>query len=134
MHAWRAHHRPHRCSSRETLAAAVVHLVTLPTEFAAVDDRQRFAMFAQWLPPVKPLADQMVIAGIPGDLLTDEVLAGFKGFHVARPSTIDSAAGWCFRLVTWIKRERVKTAGASPQAGTTGFDDDDTTWINGVEA
>ena len=102
--------------------------------FAAVDDRQRFAMFAQWLPPVKPLADQMVIAGIPGDLLTDEVLAGFKGFHVARPSTIDSAAGWCFRLVAWIKRERVKTAGASPQAGTTGFDDDDTTWINGVEA
>ena len=102
--------------------------------FVAVDERQRFAMFAQWLPPVKPLADQMAIAGIPGDLLTDEVLAGFKGFHVARPSTIDSAAGWCFRLVTWIKRERVKTAGVSSQAGATGFDDDDTTWINGVEA
>ena len=102
--------------------------------FVAVDERQRFAMFAQWLPPVKPLADQMAIAGIPGDLLTDEVLAGFKGFHVARKTTIDSAAGWCFRLVTWIKRERVKTAGVSPQAGTTGFDDDDTSWINGVDA
>ena len=98
------------------------------------DDRQRFAMFAQWEPATKAMADQMAIAGLPSDSLNDEVISGFKGFHVAKPSTVDSAAGWCFRLVTWIKRERVKTAGVSPQAGTTGFDDDDTTWINGVEA
>ena len=97
----------------------------------AADDRQRFAMFAKWEPAVKALADQLAIAGLPSDALTDEVISGFKGYHVAKPSTVDSAAGWCFRLATWIKRERVKTASAVVQAGAPGFDDDDTSWING---
>ena len=97
----------------------------------AADDRQRFAMFAQWEPAAKAIADQLAIAGLPTDSLTDEVISGFKGFHVAKPSTVDSAAGWCFRLATWIKRERVKTASAVVQAGAPGFDDDDTSWING---
>ena len=97
----------------------------------AADDRQRFAMFAKWEPVAKALADQLAIAGLPSDSLTDEVISGFKGFHVAKPSTVDSAAGWCFRLATWIKRERVKTASAVVQAGAPGFEDDDTSWING---
>lgn len=97
----------------------------------AADDRQRFAMFAKWEPAAKALADQLAIAGLPSDALTDEVISGFKGYHVAKPSTVDSAAGWCFRLATWIKRERVKTASAVVQAGAPGFDDDDTSWING---
>lgn len=97
----------------------------------AADDRQRFAMFAQWEPASKAIADQLAIAGLPSDSLTDEVISGFKGFHVAKPSTVDSAAGWCFRLATWIKRERVRTASAVVQAGVPGFDDDDTSWING---
>lgn len=100
---------------------------------APVDDRQRFAMFAQWQPSANPIAHQLAIAGLPGDSLTDEVLAGFKGFHVAKPSTVDSAAGWCFRLASWIKRERVKTAVSGVQSSTPGYDDDDTSWINGVE-
>lgn len=98
------------------------------------DDRQRFAMFAQWKPLAKPMADQLIIAGLPDDSLTAEVLAGFKGFHVAKPSTVDSAAGWCFRLANWIKRERVKLAGAAAHACPPGYDDDDTNWINGVQA
>ena len=97
----------------------------------AADDRQRFAMFAQWEPATKALADQLAIAGLPSDSLTDEVISGFKGFHVAKPSTVDSAAGWCFRLATWIKRERVKTTGAVVQSGAPGYDDEDTSWING---
>ena len=97
----------------------------------AADDLQRFAMFAQWEPAAKAIADQLAIAGLPSDSLTDEVISGFKGFHVAKPSTVDSGAGWCFRLATWIKRERVKTASAVVQAGAPGFDDDDTSWING---
>lgn len=95
------------------------------------DDRQRFAMFAQWEPATKAMADQLAIAGLPSDSLTDEVISGFKGFHVAKPSTVDSAAGWCFRLATWIKRERVKTAGVVVQADAPGYDDEDTSWING---
>ena len=98
------------------------------------DERQRFAMFAEWQPTAKPIADQLAIAGLPDDSLTDEVLAGFKGFHVAKPSTVDSAAGWCFRLATWIKRERVKTAASGVQSSALGYDDDDTSWINGIEA
>ena len=97
----------------------------------AADDRQRFAMFAKWEPVAKALADQLAIAGLPSDALTDEVILGFKGYHVAKPSTVDSAAGWCFRLASWIKRERVKTASAVVQAAAPGFDDDDTSWING---
>ena len=98
------------------------------------DERQRFAMFAQWEPATKAMADQMAIAGLPSDSLNDEVISGFKGFHVAKPSTVDSAAGWCFRLATWIKRERVKSVGVGAQASAPGFDDDDTSWINGVDA
>lgn len=98
---------------------------------AASADRQRFAMFAQWQPPAKPIADQLAIAGLPDDSLTHEVLAGFKGFHVARPLAVDSDAGWCFRLATWIKRERVKNAAAGVQPAAPGYDDDDTSWING---
>ena len=95
------------------------------------EDRQRFAMFAQWSPATKAMANQLAIAGLPSDSLTDEVISGFKGFHVAKPSTVDSAAGWCFRLATWIKRERVKTAGFAVQTDTPGYDDEDTSWING---
>ena len=80
------------------------------------------------------MADQMAIAGLPSDSLNDEVISGFKGFHVAKPSTVDSAAGWCFRLATWIKRERVKSLGVGAHASAPGFDDDDTSWINGVDA
>ncbi|WP_223538696.1 helix-turn-helix domain-containing protein [Pseudomonas sp. BF-R-12] len=77
------------------------------------DDRQRFAMFAEWNLPEGCMDTQLKIAGLPVDSVTHELLAGFKGFFSAKPSTVDSAAGWCFRLVAWIKRERVKSAGAA---------------------
>jgi len=89
--------------------------------FASPDDRQRFAMFAAWVPSAKALADQLTIAGLPCDALTSDLLAGFKGFFVAKPATIDSASGWCFRLIRWVKREQVKVA-SSPSI-TPDFDD-----------
>jgi hypothetical protein len=87
----------------------------------ALDDRQRFAMFAAWAPSEKALADQLVIAGLPAKSVTDELFADFKGFFVAKPATVDSASGWCFRLVKWIKREQVKRAGG--QSAQPDFDD-----------
>lgn len=81
------------------------------------DDRQRFAMFAAWEPTPKALADQLAIAGLPADSVTAEVLAGFKGYFVARPATVDSAGGWCFRLVAWVKRERASAATDEPGTG-----------------
>lgn len=86
-----------------------------------LDDRQRFAMFAAWAPSEKALADQLVIAGLPAESVTDELFADFKGFFVAKPATVDSASGWCFRLVKWIKREQVKRA--SGQSAPPDFDD-----------
>ncbi|CAH0178787.1 hypothetical protein SRABI123_01384 [Pseudomonas sp. Bi123] len=87
----------------------------------ALDDRQRFAMFAAWAPSEKALADQLVIAGLLAESVTDELFADFKGFFVAKPATVDSPSGWCFRLVKWIKREQVKRAGG--QSAQPDFDD-----------
>lgn len=87
------------------------------------DDRQRFAMFAEFVPPEDALQTQLKIAGLPVDSMTDELLAGFKGFFVAKTSVLDTAAGWCFKLVGWIKRERAQTAGsASVEEGAAGED------------
>ena len=96
---------------------------------AAQDDRQRFAMFANWQPATKPLADQLAIAGLPTASVTADLLAGFKGFYVARQSTVHNAAGWCFQLVKWIKNQRTKSAGAVSDAD---LDDDNTDWVSGV--
>ena len=87
------------------------------------DDRQRFAMFAEFVPSEDALQTQLKIAGLPIDSMTDELLAGFKGFFVAKTSVLDTAAGWCFKLVGWIKRERAQAAGsASVEDGSTGDD------------
>ncbi|NWE75132.1 helix-turn-helix domain-containing protein [Pseudomonas yamanorum] len=74
------------------------------------DDRRRFAMFTEFVPPEDALQTQLKIAGMPADALTAELLAGFKGFFVAKTSVLDTAAGWCFKLAGWIKRERAQGA------------------------
>lgn len=84
---------------------------------------QRFAMFAAWVPPAKALSDQISIAGLPADCVPDEAIRKFKGFHCAKPNTLDSAAGWCYRLVQWVKRERVQAAGRGQEP-----DFNDTSW------
>jgi len=84
---------------------------------------RRFAMFATWEPDAKSLADQVAIAGLPVGCVPDEAVRKFKGFFVAKPNTFDSPAGWCYRLVGWVKRERVKAAGKGQEP-----DFDDTAW------
>jgi len=97
-----------------------------------LDHRQRFAMFAEWEFPEVYMTTQLKIAGLPTDSITDELLAGFKGFFVAKSSTVDTAAGWCFRLANWIKRDRVKAAGSASTVDSDEFDDDDTQWMKGA--
>lgn len=87
------------------------------------DDRQRFAMFADFVPPLDALQTQLKIAGLPADSLTDELLSGFKGFFVAKTSVLDTAAGWCFKLVGWIKRERAQAAGTAISEESSAGDD-----------
>ncbi|WP_282372947.1 DnaT-like ssDNA-binding domain-containing protein [Pseudomonas sp. PS02290] len=88
---------------------------------------QRFAMFAAWEPNARALADQIAIAGIPADSVPDAAVRSFKGFYAARPGTVDSAQGWCYRLVQWVKRERVKAAGQGQAP-----DFDDTSWAENL--
>jgi hypothetical protein len=88
-----------------------------------LDHRQRFAMFAEWQYPDSYMATQLKIAGLPTDSITEELLAGFKGFFVAKANTVDTAAGWCFRLANWIKRDRVQSAGQTKEP-----DFNDTSW------
>ena len=83
----------------------------------------RFAMFALWVPDAKSLSDQIAIAGLPAGCVPDEAVRKFKGFHCAKPNTLDSNAGWCYRLVQWVKRERVQAAGRGQEP-----DFNDTSW------
>lgn len=91
---------------------------------------RRFAMFATWEPDAELLQAQMTIAGLTQEI-PDEARRKFKGFHVAKPGTVDSMGGWCYRLVTWAKAERVRAAGRSESAEVSSFDDDDTDWLTG---
>lgn len=87
------------------------------------DDRQRFAMFADFEPQEQALHTQLKIAGLPADALTPELLSGFKGFFVAKTSVLDTAAGWCFKLAGWIKRERAAAASSADPEGESGVND-----------
>lgn len=90
------------------------------------DERQRFAMFATWVPNEKALADQISIARLPADAIPDAAVRAFMGFFVAKPGTVDTSAGWCHRLVQWVKRERVKALGQgkAPDFDSTSWADD----------
>lgn len=94
-----------------------------------LDHRQRFAMFAEWEFPESYMATQLKIAGLATDSITDELLAGFKGFFVAKSATADTAAGWCYRLASWIKRDLVKSACTDSATGSDEFDDECTGWM-----
>lgn len=87
---------------------------------------QRFAMFAAWEPDTKALSDQIAIAGLPSDCIPDSAVRAFKGFFVSRSTTVDSGSGWCYRLVQWVRRERVKAAGqgVEPNFNDTSWADD----------
>ena len=87
---------------------------------------QRFAMFPEWEPSYEALSAQSAIAGIPMESISDAAIRSFKGFFVAKPGTRESAGGWCYRLVCWVKRERVKAAaqGALPDLDDTSWADD----------
>jgi hypothetical protein len=89
------------------------------------ETRQRVSMFADWQPDEHAISAQLKFVGLlPDDVLTQDVLNSFKGFHIAKPDIRDNAAGWCYRLAKWIKRDQAQKATATPA------DDDDTSWAN----
>ncbi|WP_057412184.1 helix-turn-helix domain-containing protein [Pseudomonas amygdali] len=96
----------------------------------STDDRQRFAMFADWAPDSRYLIAQAQIAGVKPTDIPDALIKAFMGWFVAKPSTLDTAAGWCHRLVVWFVRERASSAtfGAGPDE----IEDDSTDWMRQV--
>lgn len=96
-----------------------------------LDNRQRYAMFAEWSPDSRYLIAQAQIAGINPSEIPDTVIKSFMGFFVARPNTVDTSAGWCHRLVGWFAKERAKSAGAA-KGPTDDLDDDSTDWMRQV--
>lgn len=95
------------------------------------DERQRFAMFADWQPDSRHLSAQTQIAGIEPDDIAERVIRQFKGFYAARPNTVETVGGWCHRLVIWFQRERARSAGTGGQSIEVDFDD--TTWADRME-
>ena len=91
------------------------------------DERQRYAMFAEWQPDSRYLIAQAQIAGLNPSEIPDAVIRSFKGFFAAKPATVDSPAGWCRRLVSWFTRERAKAAGKPAEP-----DFNDTDWANNM--
>ncbi|MFK0090667.1 helix-turn-helix domain-containing protein [Pseudomonas sp. NPDC090755] len=73
-------------------------------------DLQRFAMFAEWNPPVDKVTAQLILAGLVVEALTEESFKSFLGYYVAKPKIFDSDGGWCFRLAKWLKSEKAKAA------------------------
>ncbi|MDU8501028.1 helix-turn-helix domain-containing protein [Pseudomonas syringae] len=96
----------------------------------STDDRQRFAMFADWAPDSRYLIAQAQIAGVKPTDIPDAVIKGFMGWFVAKPSTVDTAAGWCHRLVFWFLKERASSATSG--AGPDEIEDDSTDWMRQV--
>ena len=90
--------------------------------------RQRVSMFADWQPDEQDISAQLKFVGLLPDALTQDVLNTFKGFHIAKPDIRDNAAGWCYRLARWIKRDLTQKVSAAPA------DDDDTSWANDLGA
>lgn len=74
----------------------------------SIDDRQRFAMFAEWAPDSRYLIAQAQIAGVKPTDIPDAMIRSFIGWFVAKQNTVDTPAGWCNRLVSWYGKERAK--------------------------
>ncbi|RMS09249.1 hypothetical protein ALP72_03589 [Pseudomonas coronafaciens pv. coronafaciens] len=86
------------------------------------DDRQRFAMFADWTPDSRYLIAQAQIAGVKPTDIPDTMIRSFIGWFVAKQNTVDTPAGWCNRLVGWYVKERAK--GNLPNFDDTSWSDD----------
>ncbi|WP_413469699.1 helix-turn-helix domain-containing protein [Pseudomonas tremae] len=88
----------------------------------STDDRQRFALFADWTPDSRYLIAQAQIAGVKPTDISDALIRSFIGWFVAKQNTVDTSAGWCNRLVGWYLRERAK--GSLPDFDDTSWSDD----------
>ncbi|MCQ2989027.1 helix-turn-helix domain-containing protein [Pseudomonas tremae] len=92
----------------------------------STDDRQRFAMFADWTPDSRYLIAQAQIAGVKPTDIPDAMIRSFIGWFVAKQNTVDTPAGWCNRLVGWYVKERAKGTLPASEEGAESTD----TWAS----
>ncbi|MEQ4313759.1 helix-turn-helix domain-containing protein [Pseudomonas syringae] len=88
----------------------------------STDDRQRFAMFADWTPDSRYLIAQALIAGVKPTDIPDTMIRSFIGWFVAKQNAVDTSAGWCNRLVGWYVKERAKGSLSADEESAVGGD------------
>ncbi|KPW21488.1 hypothetical protein ALO91_02431 [Pseudomonas syringae pv. aceris] len=88
----------------------------------STDDRQRFAMFADWAPDSRYLIAQAQIAGVKPADISDALIRSFIGWFVAKQNTVDTSAGWCNRLVVWYVKDRAKGSLSADEEAAAGGD------------
>jgi hypothetical protein len=72
-----------------------------------------------WKPDAATLKTYATMQGVQLEAFTDELIAGFVCHWAAHATVCDTAAGWCNRLVKWVKSEKVRAAvqPSAPEAG-----------------
>lgn len=108
----------HRQGDGSTSSSTSTSSTTAPNG-ASVEARQRFEMNLDWVPDEVNLRAQCKALGVNPEQLTEARLAEFRAYWVTR-TTADPQAGWCHRLVKWIKVQAVRQAAAPQQATSTG--------------
>ncbi|MNR59539.1 hypothetical protein D3C85_1808110 [compost metagenome] len=73
------------------------------------------------------------------DLFTETVRVAFTG-HYEPQHQINTQAEWVSMLVKWVNNDKVRAAASNvtpfrqKATGSADFDDDDTSWQNGVQS
>jgi len=105
----------------------------------SVDPRMPTEMTLTWQPDQTLLETYALHRGLALDLFTDEVIKAFTG-HYEPKRQVNTQGEWVSMLVKWVKNDTVRAAAASnvtpirqKAAGSSDYDDDDTSWQNGVK-
>jgi hypothetical protein len=97
-------------------------------------------MTLDWVPDETLLKTYALHRGLSLDLFTEVVRVAFTA-HYEPQHQVNTQAEWVGMLVKWVNNDTVRAAAASnvtpirqKAAGSSDYDDDDTSWQNGVQS
>lgn len=105
----------------------------------SVDPRMPCEMTLDWAPDAMTLKTYAFHQGLSLDLFTETVRTAFTG-HYEPKGQVNTHGEWVSMLVKWVKNDTVRAAASNvtpirqKAAGSVDFDDDDTSWQNGVQS
>jgi hypothetical protein len=104
-----------------------------------VDPRMPSEMTLDWVPDATILKTYAFHQGLSLDLFTETVRKAFTG-HYEPKGQVNTQGEWVSMLVKWVTNDRNKALASNvtpfrqKPAGAADFDDDDTSWQNGVQS